>query len=205
LIIESNKSDGNRKTKNERHVGKKKYIVRMEKTITKELMKLKKDLYRKKEEIREIKKLVNKEINGDLPSNVSDSSERELRTLLDEHFSILEKSVDPLPDTTSLTSHRKIIGKPIIWIKRIFLKMTHVYAFLILDKQKTFNQKSVALFRALILHQRMSQKKISHIEKRISECEVHIAVISSKLTELQANLEQDKNQASSHKPPYENK
>ena len=177
----------------------------MEKTITKELMKLKKELYRKKEEIHEIKKLVNKEIDGELPSNVTDSSERELETLLEEHFSFLEKSIDPLPDSTSLTSHRKIIGKPIIWIKRIFFKITRVYISLILDKQKTFNQKSVSLFRTLILHQRMYRKKISHIEKRISECEVHIAVISVKLKELCPNVEQDENQTHSKKPPSEYK
>lgn len=169
------------------------------------MIKLKKELYKKKEEIREIKKLVNKEIDQELPFNAADSSERELETLLEDHFSLLEKSFDPLPDTTSLTSHRKIIGKPIIWIKRILLKITRVYTFLILDKQKTFNQESVALFRTLIFRQRISKKKISHIEKRISECEVHIAVISSKLKELQANLEQDENQTPSQEPPIENK
>ena len=132
----------------------------MEKTITKEMIKLKKELYKKKEEIREIKKLVNKEIDQELPFNAADSSERELETLLEDHFSFLEKSIDPLPDKTSLTSHRKIIGKPIIWIKRIFLKITSVYISLILDKQKKFNQQSIVFFRAILLRIRRNRRKI---------------------------------------------
>ncbi len=156
----------------------------MGKNIAKEMERLKKEIYQKKEEIRDIKKLVHQEIDREFPPNLEDFSERELETRMEEQLSFLDKSVNPMPDKMSLSSHRKIAGRPIIWLKRILLKFTHAYISLILGKQKIFNQKCVALYQTLIFHQKKNRKKITLIEERVSECEVHLDVISRELKEL---------------------
>jgi len=163
----------------------------VEKNFTKEMTKLKKELYDKKEEIRDINELANKEIDRKLHSPIEDFSERELESLLDEHHSLLAKSVNPLPEKMVIPSHRKIIGKPIVWIKRRLLNVVSAYVTPIMVKQTAFNQKCVELYQALILHQKKLRKKINHMEERVSECEAHLDIISKKLKELDTKLEQN--------------
>jgi hypothetical protein len=165
----------------------------VEKNIKKEMTKLKKELYEKKEEIRDINELINKDIDGKLHSPLEDFSERELESLLDEQHSFLAKSVNSVPEKMVITSHRKIIGKPIIWIKRRLLNVVSAYAYVrpIMDKQTAFNQKCVELYRTLILHQKKFRKKINHIEESVSECEAHLDIISKKLKELDSKFEQN--------------
>ena len=176
----------------------------MDNNIAKEITKMKKELHKKKKEIRNLEELVKKEIDREFPSDLKNFSEKELGSQMDEYISLLNKSVDPVPDKTSITSHRRLIGKPVVWIKRILLKMTRSYITLILDKQKTFNQHCIALYQNLIIHQNKYHEKISHIEERIGECEVHLNVISKKLGEIDVNLVQHRTDTSPDKPKKEN-
>ena len=152
---------------------------------------LKKELYDKKEEIQDINELVKKDIDKKLHSPLEDFSERELESLLDEHHSILAKSVNPLPEKLIIPSHRKIFGKPIVWIKRRLLNVVRAYITPIMVKQTAFNQKCVELYQTLILHQKKLRKKTNHTEERVNECEAHLDIISKKLKELDKKIEQN--------------
>ena len=85
----------------------------MEETIVKEIQRLKKEMYKRKEEISDIKKLVNKEIDQEFYSNLSELSEKELETYIEECLSSINRNIDPKPEKKSITSHRKILGTPI--------------------------------------------------------------------------------------------
>jgi hypothetical protein len=153
----------------------------MNKSTAKEIEKLKKDLALEKEKIQDIKKLAHKEIDRCFPSDLEDLSDKELDSYLDEYLASMDKSFDPMPDKMSLVSHRKILGVPIVLLKRFLLRVTGVYINLILDKQKKFNQQSIVFFRAILLRIRRNRRKIKHIEQRISECEGNLAILSKKL------------------------
>lgn len=155
----------------------------MENNIKKEIMKIKSELYEKKEEIRDIETLVDKEIDRDLAPDITGFSERELESLLEEHISFLNEYVDPLPDLMSITSHRKIIGKPIVWIKKFLFKIAGAYFTHILEKQKIFNQKCTDSYRILRLHQKKRRDKITRVEERITECEIRLEIISKRMEE----------------------
>jgi hypothetical protein len=157
----------------------------MEDNIKKEIMKIKSELFEKKEGIRDIETLANKEIDRDLATDFSDFSERELESLLEENISFLNESVDPLPDLTSITSHRKLIGKPIVWIKRGLFKIAGAYFTHILEKQKIFNQRCADSYRILRLHQKKHREKIIRVEEKIAECEVRLGIVSKKMEELE--------------------
>ncbi|MDH4217274.1 MAG: hypothetical protein OEY18_14190 [Candidatus Aminicenantes bacterium] len=158
----------------------------MEKTIEKEIKQLREEIDKKRKEIRDIKQLVNKEIDRDFFPPLEELSEKELEPYFDKYLSLLEASLDPHPDEKSLISHRKILGKPIILVKRILLRMTGVYTYtsLFLEKQKNFNQQSFALYRALLGRLRKNTEKIKHIEERIIDCEVNLMTLSKKLKDL---------------------
>ncbi len=164
----------------------------MEDKIKKELMKIKSELYKKKEKIRDIAALANQEIDRNLVSDFMDLSERELESRLEEHISFLNEYVDPLPDRMSITSHRKIIGKPIVWIKRVFFKIAGIYFIHVLEKQKIFNQKCVDSYQVLRLQQKKYREKLDSAGERIAECEVLLEVVFKKVEELEKKMGTEK-------------
>jgi predicted nucleic acid-binding Zn-ribbon protein len=176
----------------------------MENNIAEQMENLKKELRKKKDEIQDLKELVKTDIDRDFPSNPKDFSARELESQMDEYHSLLDRYVDPMPDKTSFTSHRKRIGMPIVWIKRILLKMTRPYISIILERQKIFNQKCMDLYQNLILHQKKYHDKISRVEERIGEFEVHLEVLQKKLEKISPNGEQQGIQSSPDRTEKEN-
>jgi len=158
-------------------------ILEMEKAFEKEIQRLREEIDKKKEEIHDIKQLVNKEIDREFLPPLEELSEKELEPYFEKYLSILEGSSDPWPDRKSLTSHRKILGKPIILMKQFLLRMTGVYTYtsLFLEKQKNFNDHSVALHRASLARLKLNTEKIKHIEERIIDCEVNLMTLSKKL------------------------
>jgi len=173
----------------------------------KEIQRLKKELYRKKEEIRDLKKLVNKEIDREFQLDLEELSERELETYIGECFSSMKRNIDTKPEEKPITSHRKVIGKPIILIKQILSRITGVYSYaklildkqtLILDKQTEFNRQSVALHQASFIRFRKNREKIQQIEEKISDCEENLVIIMEKIKDLHLSLEQLKNKAANH-------
>jgi hypothetical protein len=161
-------------------------IAEKEKAIEKELQRLKEEIGQKKQKVHDIKELVRKEIDLEFFPPLEELSEKELEPYFDKYLSLLEGSLDPHPDKKSLTSHRKILGKPIILMKQFLLRMTGVYTYtsLFLEKQKNFNQQSFALYRALLGRLRKNTEKIKHIEERIIDCEVNLMTLSKKLKDL---------------------
>jgi hypothetical protein len=157
----------------------------MDKSIAKEIEKLKKDIYLKKERIQDIKELVKKEIDRHFTPIIEEFSEKELDSYLEEHLASMDKSFDPIPNKTSFASHRKILGKPIILLKRLLLKLTGIYVNLILDRQKKFNQQSIVFYRAMLLRLKRNRQKIKLIEQRISECEGELDILSNHLKNIE--------------------
>lgn len=163
--------------------------------IADEIEKLKKDLYKKKEEVHDIKQLVKKKIDREFSSDIEELSVRELVSQMDENHSLLNRLVDPFPDKEFIRSHRKRIGKPVVWFKRILLKITRPYITLILDKQKLFNQACVDLFQNLMVHQKRYHQKIIQIEERIGSCEVQMEAMAKRIEDL--SMESDKDETDS--------
>jgi len=166
----------------------------MDKSVAKEIEKLKKDISQKKERIQDIKKLANRKIDREFASDLEEYSEKELDSYLQEYLATMDKSFDPKPDKKSFTSHRKILGKPIILLKQFLLKVTGIYINLILDKQKKINQQSIVFHRAILLRLRRNRQKIKHIEQRISECEGNLVILSKKLEDLSFHESSEKDE-----------
>jgi hypothetical protein len=158
----------------------------VEKNAEKKLIKLKDDLASEKKSIQDIDELANETIDKNWPSPpLEELSERELETLLDQHHSRLAKSADPLSVEVDITSPRKLLRKPVIWIKQKLINVVNAYLTPIMRKQTTFNQTAVELYQAMILHQKKLRKKTNRLEERVNECEAHLAIISKKLKELE--------------------
>jgi len=168
--------------------------------LAKEIQRLKEELDRKKEEIHDLKKLVNKEIDREFPSHVEEFSEKELETYIREILSSLHIHIESKPDIRTITSHRKTLGKPIVFLKRAFLETTFHCIDSFLDKQTKFNRQIAALCQAVLLRVQHNIERMKRIEEKVSGCEENLAILKNKLDDLCSNLEQLKSRPPDHPP-----
>mgnify|MGYP001047574139 FL=1 len=165
----------------------------MEKTLAQEIQRLKEELDRKRKEIEDIKELAGKEIDGSFPINLEEFSERELESYIAESIASIKEEINSRPAKEPITSHRKLIGRPIVALKKFLLQSLADYNDLFLDKQIQFNRRSVDLYQALLLRTKHNKERMKQIQEQISACEESLVVLKAKLEDLRANLEQQKN------------
>jgi hypothetical protein len=149
----------------------------------KEIQEIKAKILREKEKITDINQLIHKEIDREFQPSVWELSEKELDIYIAENLSVLSQNWDTRPDKKSISSHRKVMGKLIVRIKRILFKMGTAYSNVLLDKQVQFNQKVVELLQGVFLRQAELEKKISKLEKKVRDCEENIVIANDKSTE----------------------
>ena len=167
----------------------------MDEKTAKEIQQLKEDVYQKREEIRDIKKLINREIDREFFTEVWELSEREYSSFVREYKPSKAKFPDLKVEPSSVTSHRKIIGWPIVFVKRILLKMMSAYINENFDKQMSINRQIEAsynaLYEALLRRFMEDNKKIRELRGRIENCEESLSIILNKLDSLSPRSPED--------------
>jgi len=156
----------------------------MDERIIEELDRLKEEIYRQKEKAADLKELVKEEIRRDFPVDFWELSERELDSEMGSRLSFLNDDIDTRPDARSITSHRRILGKPIVLIKRLVLKIAGFYTNTILEKQRSFNEQLVAFHLASFIRFRHNERKIKEILEKLKALEEDQELILDRLTQL---------------------
>jgi hypothetical protein len=153
-----------------------------------EIQRLKAELEKQRERIDSIKELVKTEIHRDFHLNLEDLSEKELDIEMGTYLSRLEADSDPRPDPSALSSHRKVTGKAIIFLKRIMLKVTAVYTNTLMEKQNRFNHCSAALHHALFIRFRQMEKRIRRIEEKLGDLDEDEVLLADRLESIQKRV-----------------
>jgi hypothetical protein len=156
----------------------------MDERIIKEINRLKEEIYQQKENVSDIKELVTEEIDRDFPVDLWELSERELDNEMGNRLSFLNDDIDTRPDARSITSHRRILGKPIVLIKRLVMKIAGFYTNTILEKQRSFNEQLVAFHLASFIRSRHNERKIKEIMEKLKALEEDRELILEQLTQL---------------------
>jgi prefoldin subunit 5 len=156
--------------------------------LTNEIQRLKAEIEEQRERISSIKELVNEEIHRDFHLNLEDLSGKELDSEMGVHLARLDEDSDPRPDPQALTSHRQVIGKAIVFLKRLMLKIASVYTNTLLEKQNRFNHCSAALHHSFFIRFRHMEKRIRRIEEKLGDLEEHEVLIADKLEGVQRSL-----------------
>jgi hypothetical protein len=156
----------------------------MDEQTVNEINRLKEEIYRQKENISDIKHLVKREIDRDFPIDLWELSERELDNEMGNRLSFLNDDIDVRPDPKTITSHRRILGKPVVLIKRLFMKLTGFYTNTLLEKQKQFNAQLVAFHLASFIRFRNNEKKIKEIEEKLKTFEEDQELLLEQLEKL---------------------
>ncbi len=158
--------------------------LRMDEAVIKEINRLKEEIYRQKEKIIDIKELVKSEIDRDFSIDLWELSEKELDNEMGNRLSFLNDDIDPRPDSKSITSHRRILGKPIVFFKRIIMKVASAYTNSLLEKQRRFNGHLVTFHLASFIRFRHNEKKIKKIEEKIKTLEEDQEILLEQLDKL---------------------
>lgn len=161
---------------------------RMDDAIIKEIKRLKAEIFKQKEKITDIKELVNCEIERDFHIDLWELSEKELDNEMGKRLSFLNDDIDTRPDSKSVTSHRKILGKPIVFIKRIIMKLASVYTNSILEKQRRFNEQLVAFHLASFIRFRQNEKNIKEIKERLKIVEEEQEILMEQLDQCRDEI-----------------
>ncbi len=80
---------------------------------------------------------------------------------------ILDADADCLPGGP-ITSHRPLLGKPLVWLKKIMRRLTAPYSSMLLQKQNRLN-------RELVTFQLLTFLKFRHLDGRLREIEEKMA------------------------------
>ena len=157
--------------------------------IAAQIKEAKDDIFRRKEEIESIKELLKSEIDRDFHTDPWELSHRELDNLMGRHLSFLNDDIDTTPDPAIITSHRKILGKPIVFVKRIIMKMASAYTNSILEKQRRFNDQLVAFHLASFVRFKHNEKKINDLEERIKDFEDDREMLLDELKNIREKID----------------
>jgi hypothetical protein len=156
----------------------------MDERNIKEINSMKQEIFQQKENITDIKDLVKKEIDRDFTVDLWELSERELDSEMGNRLSFLNDDIDTRPEAKTITSHRRIIGRPIVLIKRLVMKIAGFYTNTILEKQRKFNEQLVAFHLASFIRFRHNEEKIKEIKKRLKILEENQELMLERLETL---------------------
>jgi len=167
----------------------------MDESIEEEIRRLKKDLLKKKAEVEDIRVLVNREIDREFQPEALDLTERELEPFIEKTMADIEENIALKADPPPLKSHRRIFGRPVLFLKRTFMTWVDLYFKPILDKQNRHSRSSFDLLKVLLLRSRWSKEKLKELEVRLGECEEKLIVMISRAEDLQARLAKERGPA----------
>jgi hypothetical protein len=163
----------------------------MDETAEREIRRLKNDLLKKKGEVEDIRALVNREIDREFQAEALDLTERELEPFIEESLTDIKENLILKAEPDALKSHRRILGRPVLFLKRTFMTWADIYFKMTLNKQNRYNRSSFDLLKVLLLRSRWSKEKLKDLEKRLAECEESLVVMINKVEDLQARLEKE--------------
>jgi BMFP domain-containing protein YqiC len=163
----------------------------MDETVEKEIRRLKNDLMKQKEDVEDIQALVNREIDREFQTEALDLAERDLEPFVEKSLTDIKENLVLKAESSTLKSHRKIFGRPVLFLKRTFMTWADIYFKMILDKQNRYNRNSFDLLKVVLLRSRWSKEKLKDLEERLAEYEESLVVMINKVEDLQARLEKE--------------
>jgi len=158
------------------------------KELEQEIRRLKDELERKKEEISDLKKLLGREIDREFAPPVEELSDRELENYLRDTLPLINGFVETKPDIRAITSPRKTLGRPFVFLKRALLETTFTPLNTFLDLQCRFNRQVAVLFRTLHVRDGRRAERLKALEAKVAGYEEDLALFRTKLEDLRAAL-----------------
>ncbi len=155
--------------------------VQEKRIVEEELRRLTEQIQKQKESVQSIHGLIRETIDHHYPVDLWALSPRELDNEMGDRLSFMNDDIDTRPDPAVVSSHRKIIGRPIVFIKRMFMKLTRFYSNALLQKQRHFNEQVVAFHLASFIRARQIEKRLLNIEEKLKQLHEEQELLAEKI------------------------
>jgi hypothetical protein len=140
----------------------------MENENIKETLRELKEFYAsEREKSAAVDKLAGAAVDRDIVTDFWNLSAAEIGREMFIRLDLLDQDADCLPGGP-IVSHRSLLGKPIVFCKKILRRLAGPYSSMLLQKQNRLN-------RELVTFQLLAFLKLRHMEKRLGEMADRIA------------------------------
>lgn len=155
------------------------------KDVEKEIRQLKEELLRQKEQLGSINEWVKEEIDRDFHLDLWELSPRELDSEMGDRLTFLNSDVDPRPDVSNITSHRRFTGRFIVRFKRLVMRLVRMYTDHLAENLIRFNEQSVAFHLASFIRFRRNEEKLNALREKLKTMEEDRELLSEQLEQLE--------------------
>ena len=136
--------------------------------IKKTLQELKAQYAAERERLHDIEKLVPGPVDREIVIDFWKLSGAEIEREMWNRMSILDADADCLPGGP-IHSHRPLLGRPIVFFKKLIRRLTAPYSSMLLQKQNRLNRELVTFQLLNFLKSRHLDQRLSKIEEKLAE------------------------------------
>ncbi len=133
-----------------------------------EIAALKESLRSAREAARSLEELAGGPLRHHYPIDLWSLSDSELDNEMGKRLSFLNEDIDCRP-TVEITSHRRLIGPFIVFVKKLLLKVLRPYSDSLFVRQNRFNEQLVAFHLASFIRLRRLDEKLKRLEQMAGE------------------------------------
>ena len=140
---------------------------------------------------REIEAAIDREIiapedrDREFPIDLWSLSAKELDALIGRYLTLLNETTDVAPKIEAITSHRGLIGAPIVAIKKLLFRFLRPFTDTLLADQKMFNGRLVQTQLAQFALQTRLREEITAAVKRLRSLEEDSVILREQMARLQ--------------------
>jgi hypothetical protein len=140
----------------------------MDETIKAEIAKLKEYYDRRKSAAGTLEELAGEPLQHHFPIDLWELSDSELDGEMGKRLGFLNDDIDCRP-TPDITSHRRFLGRPIVWFKKIIFKILRPYSNTLFIRQNRFNEQLVAFHLASFIRFRRLEESVRRLQRQLDE------------------------------------
>lgn len=153
--------------------------------VQKEIRQLKEALFRQKEQLGSISQLVKTEIDRDFHIDLWELSPRELDSQMGERLTFLNSDIDPRPDVSNITSHRRFTGWFIVRFKKLVMRLVRMYTDHMAENIIRFNEQSVAFHLASFIRFRRNDEKFNVLREQLKAMQEDREILLERLEQVE--------------------
>ena len=112
-------------------------------------------------------------------------SAKELDALISRSLTLLNETTDVAPKIEAITSHRGLIGAPVVAVKKLLFRLLRPFTDTLLADQKMFNGRLVQTQLAQFALQARLREEITAAVKRLRSLEEDSVILREQMERLQ--------------------
>ena len=153
--------------------------------IKEDTAELKRALEREIEGLTDLELLAPEDIDRIFNTDLWSLSARELEAVISRSLTLLNETTDVAPKIEAITSHRGLIGAPVVAVKKLLFRLLRPFTDTLLADQKMFNGRLVQTQLAQFALQARLREEITAAVKRLRSLEEDSVILREQMERLQ--------------------